>query len=171
LCFVGDYEGGLFNGDESAEVGPLGLNVPAVADLLQRLTTPEFPAGAAHLRWGDATKPLRDRFGEEVVVLAFLRQTFHLDSVGGISDAGSELLGYAINGDQASPLSAAERDMLFDLSRSVVIRVRPVESDLFEHAAREEHRLIGELRRPTEAAIRQGKRYAVWPVLAVHLSP
>jgi hypothetical protein len=27
------------------------------------------------------------------------------------------------------------------------------------------------LRRPSEEAIRQGVRYAVWPLLAMHLSP
>lgn len=170
LCFVGDFDGTLFNGEGIESVGALGLNVPIVADLLRNVSNQENPTGAAHLRWGNGHQALRESVGEEVVILAFLRQTFHLDSIGGITDAGSELLAFAISAEQTLPLTDAERNTLFDLSRSTTIRVRPVQSMLFHRAVQEEHRLIGELRRPTETAIRQGKRYAVWPILSAHLS-
>ena len=170
LCYVGDFEGGLFSGKEAATVGPLGLNVPAVADLLHDLGCAQLPTGAAHLRWEDAQKPLRNRFGKELIVLAFLRQTFHLDSVGGTSDAGLELFAYGISEKEAAELTESERNLLFDLSRSAVVRVRPTESTLFNRAAEEEQRIMADLRRLSEAAIREGKRYVLWPVLAAHLS-
>jgi hypothetical protein len=171
LCFVGDYDGGLFSGQTAGTVGPLGLNIPPVADLLRTCANPTLPTGAAHLRWGDDQKELRARLGDDVVILAFARQTFRLDSVGGINEVGSELIAYVINAQQSSVLSAADRVALFDMNRLATVRVRPVESSLFTHAVTEEPRLINELRRPSEEAIRQGVRYAVWPILALHLSP
>jgi hypothetical protein len=147
------------------------LNIPPVADLLRTCANPTLPTGAAHLRWGDDQKELRARLGDDVVILAFARQTFRLDSVGGINEVGSELIAYVINAQQSSVLSAADRVALFDMNRLATVRVRPVESSLFTHAVTEEPRLINELRRPSEEAIRQGVRYAVWPILALHLSP
>ncbi len=171
LRFVGDYDGGLFSGQTAGTVGPLGLNIPPVADLLRTCASPTLPTGAAHLRWGDNQKELRARLGDDVVILAFARQTFRLDSVGGFNEVGSELIAYAINAQQCSVLSAADRAALFDMNRLATVRVRPVESPLFTHAVTEEPRLINELRRPSEESIRQGVRYAVWPILALHLSP
>ena len=171
LCFVGDYDGGLFSGQTAGIVGPLGLNIPPVADLLCTCANPPTPTGAAHLRWGDNQKELRARLGEDVVILAFARQAFRLDSVGGINEVGIELVSYVINAQQTLVLSAEARAALFDMNRLATVRVRPVESPLFTQAVREEQRLINELRRPSEESIRQGVRYAVWPVLALHLSP
>jgi hypothetical protein len=170
-CFVGDYDGGLFSGQTAGIVGPLGLNIPPVADLLCNCANPPTPTGAAHLRWGDNQKELRARLGEDVVILAFARQTFRLDSVGGINEVGIELVAYVINAQQSSVLSAEDRAALFDMNRLATVRLRPVDSPLFTHAVSEEQRLIDELRRPSEEAIRQGVRYAVWPILALHLSP
>src|SRR5205814_7051997 len=76
LCFVGDFESGLFSGQSANTVGPLGLNIPSVAELLRTCASPPLPGGAAYLRWGDNQKELRGRLGQEVVVLAFARQTF-----------------------------------------------------------------------------------------------
>ena len=56
------------------------------------------------------------------------------------------------------------------MSRLATVRVRPADSPLLARAASEEQRLVNELRRPSEEAIRQGVRYAVWPILALHLS-
>ena len=57
------------------------------------------------------------------------------------------------------------------MNRLATIRVRPAESTLFANAAAEEQRLINELRRPSDESIRQGVRYGVWPILALHLNP
>lgn len=170
LCFVGDFEGGLFSGDSSNMVGPLGLNIPPVAELLRVCANPNMPTGAAHIRWGDQQKDLRTRLGQEVIILGFARQTFRVDSVGGISDVGTDLVVYAVRESETLVLSGEDRTALFNASRWGTVRVRPAESPLFTRAVSEEQRLIAELRRPSDDAIRQGVRYAVWPILALHLS-
>ena len=104
-------------------------------------------------------------------MLAFARQTFRLDSVGGINEVGTELVAYAVRTGETVVLSPEDRATLFEMSQLATVRVRPVESALFTRAVSEEQRLIDELRRPSEEAIRQGVRYAVWPILALHLSP
>ena len=47
MCFVGDFDGGLFSGDIPDTVGPLGLNIPSVAELLRtcaaRCSAPVLP--------------------------------------------------------------------------------------------------------------------------------
>ena len=171
LCFVGDFESGLFSGQSASTVGPLGLNIPVVADLLRTLASPGLPTGAAHLRWGDNQKEVRSRLGNELVILAFARQTIRLDSVGGINEVGTDLTAYAIRQDGASVLASEDRAAIFDMSRAATVRLRPVESPLLARSVEEEIRLLNELRRPTEEAIRQGIRYAVWPILALHISP
>jgi hypothetical protein len=123
------------------------------------------------LRWGDRQKEIRAHLGQEFVVLAFTRQTFRVDSVGGINDVGTELAVYVVRTYETSELSPKDRSVLFDMSRFATVRVRPVDSPLLARAAAEEERLINDLRRPSEQAIRQGVRYAVWPILALHISP
>jgi hypothetical protein len=170
LHYVGDFDGGLFTGPGAEAVGALGLNVPQVADLLRTSACPTLPTGVAYLRWGEVQSDLRKRLGDEVVILSIVRQIFRFDSVGGIYDAGTELFAYSIN-DSVSTLTDIDRATLFDMIRLATIRVRPVESPLTVKAATEEARLINELQRPSVEAIRQGIRYAVWPVLALHISP
>ncbi len=171
FCFVGDYEGGLFSGDLASHVGPLGLNVQPVSDALRACAHPHLPAGAGHVRWAETQKPLRNRLGDEIVVLAFVRQTFHLDSIGGIKEAGTELLAYVVRDQETAVLAPEDRVALFQMHELATIRVRPAESQLHARAAEEEQRLIDALRRPSEENIRQGIRYAVWPILALHVSP
>jgi len=171
LCFVGDFDGGLFAGQSAKTIGPLGLNVAAVADLLRDCAIPQFSAGAAHMRWGENQKDLRAQLGHEAVILAFARQSFRLDTVGGINEIGTELIAHVVRADDTSELSAETRLVLFDMSRSATVRVRPADSPLLARAVSEERRLINELRRPSEEAIRQGLRYAVWPILALHIVP
>lgn len=171
LRFVGDFDGGLFTGQSDNPVGPLGLNIPPVANVLHSCANPVLPTGAAHLRWGQDQAELRARLGEEVIILGFARQIFRLDSVGGINEVGTELLAYGVRAQETLLLSPADRAALFNFNQLATVRVRPVESGLYSRAVGEEHRLIQELRRPAEDAIRQGIRHAVWPILAAHLSP
>lgn len=171
LCFVGDFESGFFNGQSANAVGPLGLNIVPVADLLRTCASPLLHTGAAHLRWGDNQKELRDRLGQEIVILAFARQAFRLDSVGGIKEGGTELAAYVVRTDETVVLSPTDRVALFNMSQLATVRVRPADSSLFTRAVAEEQRIINELRRPPADAIRQGVCYAVWPILALHLSP
>lgn len=170
-CFVGDFENGLFHGPSADSVGPLGLNIPPVAELLRSVACPSLATGAAYLRWGDNQRSLRDRVGREVVILALARQIVRIDSIGGNRESGVELRAFAVGASETIELGDGEREALFSMSRMATVRVRPVESPLIDRALAEEERLIDELRRPTEAAVREGLRYAIWPVLAVHLSP
>jgi superfamily II DNA or RNA helicase len=171
LCFVGNFDGALFTGEGGKNVRALGLNLPSVAELLRSVANPKIPTGAAQLRWGENQKELRKRWGEDVVVLSFARQTFRFDSIGGVSEVGSELLSYLVRLQDTTTLSTEDRSAIFDMAQFATIRVRPVESVLHSRAAAEEQRLVNELRRPSEDAIRDGVRYAVWPILALHISP
>jgi superfamily II DNA or RNA helicase len=171
LYFVGDFDGALFHGQEAATIGALGLNIPVVAELIRTCANQQLSTGAAHLRWGESQKALRARLGDEVVILAFARQLIHLDSVGGIHETGTELAVYAVRQEETSILSSEDRTAIFDMHQLATVRVRPVDSSLHTHAAEEEQRLLNELRRPSEEDIRKGLRYAVWPILAIHLTP
>ncbi len=171
LRLVGDYEGGLFSAPTTDPVLPLGLNIPPIADLLHRCANPSLPTGSAHLRWGDSQRDFRKRIGDDVVLLAFLRQIFRLDSVNRVKEVGADLLAYAVRLGETTLLSPDDRVEILELSRSATVRIRPVDSPSFARALEEERRLIQELRRPPEDAIRQGLRYAIWPILALHLSP
>lgn len=169
--YVGDFDGGLFSGQPTVSIGPLGLNIPEVAELLRMNASPQLPTGAAHLRWSDNQGVLRGRLGNDVVILVFARQIFRFDSIGGINEVGIDLSAYAVKDSETIRLSDQERAALYDMIRLATVRVRPNDSQLFAKAVSEEARLIGEMRRPSEEAIRQGLRYAVWPILAVHVSP
>lgn len=104
------------------------------------------------LRWGDHQKKLRTQLGQEIVILALARQTFRLDSVGGINDVGTELVAYVVRAEETALLSAKDCAALFDMGRLATVRVRPADSPLFARAASEEQRLVNELRRQSEEA-------------------
>jgi hypothetical protein len=171
LCFVGDFGGGLFNAESAASVGPLGLNIPLVAELLQTTANPQTITGAAHLRWGDDQIALRTRFGNEVVFLVFARQTIKFNTVGGLNEVGTELFAYAVGNLETTELTGEERIGLFDMIRLATVRVRPDDSQLYARVVSEELRMIKELRRPSDEKIKEGVKYAVWPILALHISP
>lgn len=171
LCFVGDFGGGLFNVESASSVGPLGLNIPLVAELLQTTANPQIITGAAHLRWGDDQVALRTRFGNEVVFLVFARQTIKFNTVGGLNEVGTELFAYSVGNLETTELTGEERIGLFDMIRLATVRVRPDDSQLYARVVSEELRMIKELRRPSDAKIKEGVKYAVWPILALHISP
>ena len=168
-CFVGDYEGGLFSGQ--SEVAALGLNIPFVADFLYDCANPSIATGAAHMRWVESQTDFRTRLGDDVVILAFARQLFRIDSIGGNKEVGLELLAYAVSTKQTMLLVAKDREELFNMNKFATVRMRPTQSSLFDHAAKEELRLVDELRRPCDEDLRKGIRYAIWPILALHMVP
>ena len=168
-CFVGDYEGGLFSGQ--SEVAALGLNIPFVADFLYDCANPSIATGAAHMRWVESQTDFRTRLGNDVVILAFARQVFRIDSIGGKKEVGLELLAYAVSTKQTMLLVAKDREELFNMNKFATVRMRPTQSSLFDHAAKEELRLLDELRRPCDEDLRKGIRYAIWPILALHMVP
>lgn len=170
LYFVGDAGGVVFRGQGNRPVESLGLNVPQVAGLLNAAANPSLPVGAAQLRWGTGQKELRALFGDESVFLTFARQSVQLDTMGGVSEVGLELLAFHIQEGKTAQLSDDQKEAIFNMSRDATVRVKPAQSALFQRAADEERRLLDELRRPTEEQIRQGLRYAVWPLLALHVS-
>ena len=108
LCFVGDFDSGLFSAIfERDRASWIEYSVRGRASA--HLRDPSLPTGAAHLRWGDNQKKLRTRLGQEIVILAFARQTFRLDSVGGINDVGTDLVAYVVRTEETSvsPLKIA----------------------------------------------------------------
>lgn len=169
-CFVGDYEGGLFSGQSGLKVDPLGLNISQVSKLLRSTVDCRIATGAAHLRWSDTQKELRAQLGDEAVILAFLRQSFRLDSVGGVSEIGTELLAYQVGPQGTFQLTPNLRAALFSLYESSTIRVKPVDLPPQSRITEEEARIVNDLRRPSESELRERIRYSVWPILAIHIS-
>jgi hypothetical protein len=169
LRFVGDFDGGLFNGE--SQVGPLGLNLESVAEALREAASPKTPTGAAFVRWSEKQHPLRATLGDEIVIVAFFRQTIHLDSVGGIKEAGSEILAYFVSPTERRAISPVERNLVFQLQGEAIVRVKPPEGVSLKWVREHEVALASELRRPSEESVRKGIRYAVWPILALHVSP
>jgi hypothetical protein len=168
LRFVGDFDGGLFSG---ASVKPLGLNMPPVDALLGSCAMPKGRTGAAHIRWAETSRELREKIGNEAVFLVLVRQVFQSDSAGGYSESGTEMFAYAVAQNHTDKLSDQEFRALLNLLQTAPIRLRPAESAILQHAIGEEIRVLRELSRPTDEAIRSGIRYAVWPILAVHTTP
>jgi len=169
LYFVGDSGGVVFRGQGNRAVESLGLNIPHVAGLLNVSASPSLGVGAAQLRWGTDQKELRSLFGDEAVFLAFARQSVQLDTKGGVSEVGLELLVFHVQERETTQLSGDQKQAIFNMSRDATVRVKPAQSALFQRAAEEESCLLHELRRPSEEQIRQGLRYAVWPILAAHV--
>lgn len=167
--FVGDYEGGLFSGDVA--VGPLGLNIEPIATVLREYGCPRLPTGAAFMRWGEGQRTLKSLLGDEAMVLVFLRQTLRLDGTGTAKEVGNELLAYSIDQTATRVLSAEAKDALFRIQEQGTVRLKPPESIGMPWVVDQEKRLNATLRQPTADEIRQGLRYAVWPILALHVSP
>lgn len=171
LRFAGDFNSGFLNGEDVRKVEPLGLNIPSVANLLRRLAIPSMPTGAAYLRLATESASLSNSMGRKFIILAFVRQAFRLDSVGGFDEAGLELLMYGVNRQRTVQLDTQEIASVMELIRSSTVRTRPTQCDLYAKAVCEEQRLMTELRTPSESAIRVGMRYAIWPIVALHFSP
>lgn len=168
--FVGDSGGVVFRGQGNRALDSLGLNIPHVAGLLNAAANPSLLVGAAQLRWGNNQKELRASFGREVVFLAFARQSVQLDTKGGVSEVGLELLVFCVQEGETAQLLDEQKEAIFNMHRDATVRIRPAQSALLGRAVEEEHRLLHELRRPSDEQIRQGLRYAVWPILAAHIS-
>ncbi len=142
----------------------LGLNLPLVAETLQRIALPTQDAGAAHIRWtSDEAPPAALPFG----VLILLRQTVRTDAQTGWLEQGCSLRFYVISDGVAVDAEGESKRRLIDGLLHGTIRNKPESADTIVAAlAREEERLIADLARPNEDDRREGLRHAVLPLLA-----
>ena len=172
LGLAEDFEGGLITGSGSENVRRLGLNVTSVCEVLRECALPKIPTGAAHLRWSKCPSDVSARFGDDFGVLGFIRQQLRIDQGGGFTEVGCELHLFVVAIDgSACPLNAEEKTLILAALSAATIRMKP--ADLVPSATllANELRLRDTLRRPSEEQIRDGLRFAVWPILAAHLSP
>jgi hypothetical protein len=166
LRLAADYGSGALYGPDADRVQPLGLNVPLVAELLQRLAFPNRPAGAAWMRWRPGANPLREQLGARAFILAFLRQVIHVSDRTSLQDGPVTLHAFSCGQADAQPLDDAQRAMLFDIESHAEFVTPLPGSDVHDLRAAES-RLIEQLAQRDEQETRQGARVAVTPLLAL----
>jgi superfamily II DNA or RNA helicase len=170
LGLAEDFEAGLLTGDAAEKVRPLGLNVPQVNELLREHAMPKLPTGAAHLRWSEKYSNLRAALGDRVFVLAFLRQMLRLDPGGGITEIGCSLHVFVRSDTgEVRELGPDEKRELYGALSDATVRLKPEENLPLDEIKALEKDLAANFRRPSDEEIRDGIRYAVWPLLAAHL--
>ena len=169
---LGDGDGAPVTGPNCEKVNRLGLNLPVVAELLRKFALSELPTGAAHLRWPPGVTADGLFTGKPLVVLAFLRQTFKTDQRTGWTEQGSALFCYSAGaGESARPVDGKQKQALLRAMTGGVVRLKPDEdSSLLGGLKDIEMQLWNDLRRPTEAELREGIRHSVAPLFASILS-
>jgi superfamily II DNA or RNA helicase len=172
LGLAEDFEGGLVTGAGSEKVNRLGLNVTQVCEVLRECALPAIPAGAAHLRWSSGSSGAAESFGDSFCVLGFIRQQLRMDHGGGLTEIACELHLFVMLADGVvRQLDAEEKAFMLRILSSAVIRMKPAETVPVALLLENEHRLLDALRRPSDEQIRDGIRFAAWPILAAHISP
>lgn len=166
LRLAADFGSGALYGPDADRVQPLGLNVPLVAELLQRLAFPNRPAGAAWMRWRPGANALHEQLGARVFLLAFLRQVIHVSDRTAQQDGPVTLHAFACGQAGAHLLDDAQRAMLFDIESHAEFVTPLPGSDVHDLRAAES-RLIEQLAQRDEQETRQGARVAVTPLLAL----
>lgn len=169
---LGDGDGAPVSGPNGERVHRLGLNVPAVAELLRKCVQPEIAAGAAHLRWPADTLATTMCDGNPVAAFALLRQTFKPDQRAGWSEQGSSLV-FFMGGVDGSPrlVEGSDKKLLLHALMHGVIRMKPENEDyLAANFKQTEFQLAENLRRPSESELRVGIRHAVAPLFMALIS-
>lgn len=169
LGLAEDYEGGLLSGERSKDVKSLGLNKKHVAGLLREHSINVGSTGAALLRWSQPqSTELVAKFDSTIYVMIFLRQTLQVNSGGGASEKGSELLIYVADSNlQPLNLSASDKPILLNAIRDSSVRVK--QNDTPPDLVATECSIADGLQEPTSDQVRSGLRYAVWPILLAQI--
>jgi superfamily II DNA or RNA helicase len=169
LRLAADFGSGVLYGPDADHVQPLGLNVPLVAELLQRLAFPNRPAGAAYMHWRPGPNPLRDHLGASTTILAFLRQVIFPHGGVARQDGPLTLHAFAYSDAGTRALDEERRTMLFDIERFAEFDAHAPPTNRTGKWIAEERRLADSLAHIDEREQRQQARAAVTPLLALHL--
>jgi superfamily II DNA or RNA helicase len=164
--------GGLLATDDEGRVAPaLGLNLPEVQRILSSFFVTDRPAGVAFLKRPaglDFLGPSR----EGTTVFALLRQPLRQER-GQWSELTANLHMYRVTVQDETPveLSGPERAALVRTMQQAVRVKAPDPAILPTALERIELDLLRALKRPSDAEINAGVRYAVWPIAVVSLAP
>jgi len=170
LGLAEDFEAGLLTGDAAGNVKRLGLNVPQVNELLREHALPKLPTGAAYLRWNDKSSPVRAALGDRIFILSFLRQTLRLDPGGGITEVGCSLhLFVRLGSGEIREFEPEQKKQILAELSEATVRMKPEDGLPLAEVLNLESEITDRFRRPSNEEIRDGVRYAVWPLLAAHL--
>ena len=169
LGLAEDFEGGLLTGEDDRSVQPLGLNINSVARVVREHALNTKDTGAALLRWASGdSKAMITRYGGDIYVMIFLRQVLQLDGASGASEKGSELQIFVANTDLSSVnLTAEDKPVLLEAIRRSGVRVK--QTDVPKDLIPIETEISERLRRPSDEQIRNGIRFAIWPVFLAQI--
>jgi len=167
LYACGDTGGLRAHSDDGTVAAPIGLNLDQVRQSLFDSFAPVPPAGAAVIKrppglgfLGTSDRP--------VTVLVFLRQKLQPDK-GVWAERAVELRTFRVDDlGQHAELTAAEGAQLVRACQTVS-RVKDPTGLPMDTAKDAEQALMTSLRRPSDAEISDGIRYAVWPIAALVL--
>ena len=165
LYACGDTGGLRAHSEDGTVAAPIGLNLDPVRQSLFDSFAPVLPTGAAVIKrppglefLGASNRPL--------TVLVFLRQKLQPDK-GVWVERSVELRSFRLDDlGQHAELTAAESTQLVRASQSVS-RVKDPTGLPIDTAKDAEQTLMTLLRRPSDAEISDGVRYAVWPIAAL----
>ena len=148
----------------------LGLNHELVQQVLHNSFRQDKVVGAAFVKSVDVSYSMCPA-GETVVLLAFLRQELSHEAgqwVEGNLTLHTFLV--AASGD-VQELDSCQRAELVRALQNVVRVKAPTLPSIFVDIVAVERDLFDQLRRPAEAEIAKGTRFAVWPLAAVVMLP
>jgi hypothetical protein len=168
----GDTQGAPVSASNGETVSQLGLNLAPVSETLRKCSFPVVPCGAAYLRWPKEMVDAPFVTEQPGGVLIFLRQALRADTQGGWLEQGSTLKCYFVGLDRpALAVEGEARALLLRGLFKATPRLKPTEDESISQSLQTaERQLIEQLRRPSEAEIAQGIRYAVSPLVAAVLS-
>jgi superfamily II DNA or RNA helicase len=162
----GDYGGMPITSADGQTATRWGTNTEVVAGALRRAAFPKGPAGAAHLRWPDATeRPAPGPFG--LVVAA--RQSVRWEG-GAYVESGLSLHILLVTTEGVPrELESAERGPLVrGILKSHARREGPADDALARAVRQAEFDFLQQLRRPS--AEERDRRYAVTPIMVAIVS-
>lgn len=164
----GDTGGLSAVGADGVTALTLGLSLDEVQKVLRASFEPDRLAGAAYVKRPDGLAYLGSP-KESVVVLAFIRQTLQQER-GRWAEKATSLHLFTLGATgESQELDGKQRAEVIR-ALQIVPRVKdPMDAKIRPDLCDIERNLIQILRRPSEAEISSGVRYAVWPIAAVIL--
>lgn len=166
----GDTGGLRATGEDGAPALPLGLSLDEVQQVLRTCFVPERLVGPAFVK-RPAGLDFLGPVGAPVIVLAFIRQTLFQER-GRWAEKATVLRMFKLEGDADSlELDGKQRADLVRACQAVSRIKDPSGVDIRPDLLEREQCLLQSLRRPSDAEISEGVRYAVWPMAVIVLLP
>lgn len=168
LYACGDTGGLTAVGPDGTLAETLGLSLAEVQGVLRACFQPERVAGVAYVKRPAGLAYLGES-KDPVVLLAFIRQTLQQDR-GRWNEKSTSLHIFSVRqGGERVELNGKQRADFVRVLQTVSRVKDPSAVVLDAGLADTERQLVQSLRRPTDAEISAGVRYALWPLAALVL--